>query len=1154
MLKKISLEDKYNLSCDKVFVTGTQALIRMCLLQSDLDKRNGLKTAGYISGYRGSPLGSIDQQFGIAKSILENSNIIFQPALNEDLAATAIWGTQQSELTGEGTKDGVFAIWYGKGPGVDRSGDVFRHANMAGSSKKGGVIALLGDDHAAESSTSCHQSEFALVDAMMPVLNPSNLEELVNFGLHGWSLSRYSGLWCGIKCVKDNIESTSSAYLPKNKFVTNIPQDFKLPGQGLNIRPRDNRFDQEKRLLRYKLNAAKAYVRENKIDKVVYDTNDAKFGIITTGKAYMDVLQALDDLNINKENINDFKLKVYKIGMSWPLEPIGIKKFVKDLSKVLIVEEKRSLIETQIKEILYNQKKPPLIIGKKDLNDNPLFPEDGTINSMEVAKIIGSHLLENKTINIKSYHEKLHKIETNVAKKINSLSSERTPYFCAGCPHNSSTVLPEGARGYAGIGCHWMVQFMDRNTEGFTHMGGEGANWIGESCFTNRNHVFQNIGDGTFNHSGIMSIRAAIASNVNITFKILYNDAVAMTGGQSHEGGMTSIEIAHQLQPMGIKKLVLVTEDILRHKKSLYPNGMEIFHRSKLQLIQKDLSKISGVTILIYDQTCATEKRRRRKRGLIVDPKEKIFINHEVCEGCGDCGIQSNCVAILPYDTELGRKRKIDQSSCNKDYSCINGFCPSFVTVEGGEIKKPKIVEFKNQIISDPKQIFNQDKVISIVLTGVGGSGVVTVGALIGMAAHIEGKGCGIIDMAGLAQKGGAVTSHIRIANTSDEIKAIRIGPGGADLLIGCDNLSSATSDLLKLINTDGYIVANTNEMFTGDFTRNVDYSFPILEITKRLKSTISKEKITLLDSTKIANTLLGDAIASNLILLGVVWQLGLLPLSKSSIEKAIDLNGIAVKQSKLAFEYGRYFVEKKELVKSLLNKNSVEEPKKLETFDEILKDRYKRLIEYQDKNYALDYYNFLDNVVKYDMFKEKLFSKAVAKNLYKLMAIKDEYEVARLYTNGNFFHNLHQQFDGDFKIKLHLAPPLFSKFDKSLGRPKKIIFSQWIFTILSFLSKIKKIRGTYLDVFSYSKERKLEKSILEEYKKQINSLKNQINSMNYDVAVKIANLPDTIKGYGLIKEKNYFTAKDREVSLIKKLRNTPAQKKLKRALHIKVI
>ena len=1149
MFKKVSLRDKYDLSCNKVFVTGTQSLVRMCLLQSALDRSRGIATSGYITGYRGSPLGAIDQQFQKAEKQLADSQIFFQPALNEDLAATAIWGSQQAEMLGEGKKDGVFAIWYGKGPGVDRSGDAFRHANMSGTSKFGGVIALVGDDHQAESSTSCHQSEFALMDAMIPVLNPSNLQELVNFGLHGWALSRYSGLWCGIKCVKDNIESTASVNLAKTNFKSIIPNDFKKPDGGLNIRPNDNRFDQEKRLLRYKLLAAKAYVRKNNIDRVIFENKKAKFGIIATGKGYMDVLQALTDLGINSKNYKKFGLKLYKIGMSWPLEPVGIKNFVKNLSKVLIIEEKRSLIETQIKEILYNDKNSPSIIGKKDLHGKPLLPEDGTINSMDVASVIGNELIKNEFISNKILNENYRKIKINIEKKIKPLSIERTPYFCAGCPHNSSTKLPEGSRGYAGIGCHWLVQSMERSTQGFTHMGGEGANWIGESNFSNRKHIFQNIGDGTFNHSGLMAVRAAIASNVNITFKILYNDAVALTGGQKLEGDMTSIEIANLLSSLGVKRLIFVTEDLKRHNRSLFPKETEFFERSALQKVQIELSKVNGVTIIIYDQTCATEKRRKRKRGILEEPDEKIYINHEVCEGCGDCGKQSNCVAILPLETELGRKRKIDQSSCNKDFSCVNGLCPSFVTIKGGRLKKPNLVNFKKKDLKNPKYFFSKQKVINLVLTGVGGTGVITLGALIGMAAHIENKGCGIIDMAGLAQKGGAVTSHIRIADSSEKIQAIRIGPGGADVLISCDNLASATSDILKLINNDGHVISNENEMFPGDFTRNVDFSFPTFEIQKRLKSSVNKSNFTSLNSTYLANTFLGDSISSNLILLGVVWQLGLLPLRKESIEEAISLNGIAIEQSKMAFEFGRLWIEENDYVKNLIeSKNSVQQKSNFKNTDQVIEDRFQRLINYHSLKYALQFKEFVKNIEKFDFKEQKTFTEIVARNLFKLMAIKDEYEIARLYTSKSFFKDLESQFEGDYKINFHFSPPLFSKIDKNTGRPKKFVFNQLFLIFLNFLTKIKRIRGTFFDVFSFTKERKFEKNILEQYKSVINKICKKINLNNYDIALQIANLPEEIRGFGQIKEKNYFHTKKKEESLLIEFKNKIKEKTLKRA------
>lgn len=1128
-LREVGLQDKYDLNKSTVFVSGTQALVRLCLLQAEKDTKAGLNTAGYVTGYRGSPLGGIDLQFSQAEQALTQAGVTFHPGLNEDLAATAVWGTQQINLHGEGDKDGVFAIWYGKGPGVDRTGDVFRHGNLAGSSTYGGVLVLMGDDHAGESSTVCHQSEYAMMDAMIPVLNPANLAEMVDFGLQGWAMSRFAGVWVGIKCVKDNIESTASVRLTADDFHSHLPNDYTLPSGGLNIRRHDDRFTQEQRLHSQKMAAAKAFARANRLDRITVDGGTApRFGIVSTGKAYMDVMQALADLGIDAGMAKCLGLSVYKVGMSWPLDPEGITEFATPLHKMLVVEEKRGLIEPQIKDCLYGQKGAPVIIGKRDLTGGRLLPEEGSINATQVARIIAEQLLDSNKLN-RSVSRNLDRIRAQLNRSIEDLSAARVPYFCAGCPHNSSTVLPEGARGYAGIGCHWMAQFMDRNVEGNTHMGGEGANWIGEACFSTRRHVFQNIGDGTFNHSGVMAVRAAVAADVNITYKVLYNDAVAMTGGQTHEGGMTPVEIAKLLDGCGVRELALVTDDLSRHDKSVYPAGISFHHRTELQLVQQRLEQIEGVTGLIYDQTCATEKRRRRKRGQMPDPNQRIFINPEVCEGCGDCGEQSNCVAILPLETELGRKRKIDQSACNKDFSCVKGFCPSFVTVSGGTLRKPEAAAAVKEKLPLPEPAFSFDAPVSYLLTGVGGTGVVTIAALIGMAAHIEGKGCGIIDMAGLAQKGGAVTSHIRLAPRPEDISAIRIGPGGADVMLGCDMLVSADSALLKLMSQSGHVVANTNEMPTGGFTRDTEERLPVPEMANRLHGIVAEGQATLIDTSRMAVRLLGDSIASNLLLLGVAWQKGLIPLSSDAIEKAIALNGIAIQQSINAFRWGRKWVLEAEDVEKAVTAAEVRSGlgavRPLALLDEIISDRMVRLTRYQNGAYASRYREKLDTIIAADTDPDQHLSKAAARYLFKMMAIKDEYEVARLYTDGRFANSLSAQFEGNFAVSYHLSPPLLSRTDPVTGRPKKSLYGSWVKPVMSILARCKGVRGTVFDLFGYTAERKAERAALARYEAVLDDVAIRLKSGNYSAAVRLVSVPEYIRGFGPVRHVHLVAA-----------------------------
>jgi len=1099
----ISLSDKYDLARDRVYLTGSQAIIRLCLIQAARDRAMGLDTGGYVTGYRGSPLSGLDQQFAAAKKYLDAAGVLFQPGLNEDLAATAIWGAQQASLRGDGTKDGVFALWYGKGPGVDRTGDVFRHGNLAGSAEKGGVLALLGDDHSCESSTTCHQSEYALVDAMMPVLNPANIEEIVAFGLHGWAMSRLSGLWVGLKCVKDNIESSGSVLLPAAPPPPIYPE-LDLPEGGVNIRAGDDRHEQERRLHRYKLDAARAYARANHLDGIRWQGGKKpNIGIVSTGKSWMDTQSALALLELNEEHGAELGLATYKIGMVWPLEPQGLKEFALGLDKLIVVEEKRGLIEGQAREILYGLDGAPEIIGKRDEAGNMLFPADGVLNPVMIARQLALRLPGFEDAAARFSH----------GDGLPPLGVARTPYFCAGCPHNTSTVLPAGARGYAGIGCHWMGQMMDRATEGYTQMGGEGANWIGEAPFSSRKHVFQNLGDGTYNHSGLMAIRAAVAARVNMTYKILYNDAVAMTGGQIHEGGLPPAQIAAEVLAAGVAKVEIVAEHPGDLDPAGLPNGIAIHHRDELQPVQRALADVSGVTVLIYVQTCATVKRRRRKRGLEADPPRRVMINPEVCEGCGDCGVQSNCVAILPLQTPLGTKRAIDQSACNKDVSCLKGFCPSFVTIEGGRRRKPGALNNHPADLPLPQPVLDLDTPRSMLITGIGGTGVVTLGALLGMAAHIEGKGVGVIDMAGLAQKGGAVTTHLRLAASPDQIHAIRIAPGTADLLLGCDILTSAGHETLGLLRPDAHIIANTHEMMTGAFVRDRNFSLPSMQMQARLEAAVPAGQCLLANATDMARQFLGDTIGANLFLLGAAWQRGLIPLSEAAIMEAVRLNKVAIEFNLAAFVWGRAFAVDPARFDVKADKRI-----ETETLEALIKDRSTRLTAYQHKDYAKVYEGFIARIVDADRDPSKHLARAVAKNLFKLMAYKDEYEVARLLTNPDFEQSVTAQFEGDYRVIHHLAPPFLGGVDAATGRPHKRRFGQWVRPMLNLLAHGKCLRGSWADPFGYSAERRMERALIAEYQAMITRVINGLTTSKYALAVDLAETPDQIRGFGPVK------------------------------------
>jgi indolepyruvate ferredoxin oxidoreductase len=914
-LTAVSLDDKYTLESGRVYLTGTQALVRLPMMQRQRDVKAGLNTACYVSGYRGSPLGGVDQQMQRAQKFLEKHHIVFRPGVNEDLAATAIWGSQQINLFPNANYDGAFGMWYGKGPGVDRSGDVFKHGNLAGASPNGGVLLLAGDDHTCKSSTTAHQSEFAFVDAMIPVLNPAGVQDILDLGLYGWAMSRYSGCWVGFKTIAETIDSSASVHIDPHRVEIVTPTDFQMPEGGLNIRWPDEFLAQEERHHRHKLYAALAFARANRLDKIIIDSPKHRLGIVTTGKSYLDVRQALDDLGIDEAMAKDIGISLYKVGMSWPLEREGMREFAEGLEEILVVEEKRALIENQLKEQLYNWRADvrPHVLGKFDESGEWILPSSGELTPARIARVIADRLGRFHTSpEIDERLAFLARKEASLAQQPDTI--KRVPYFCSGCPHNSSTKVPEGSRALAGIGCHFMALWMDRDTATFTQMGGEGVSWVGQAPFTSDEHVFVNLGDGTYYHSGYLAIRQAVAAGVNVTYKILYNDAVAMTGGQSFDGPLSVDIIARQVAAEGVAKVVVVSDEPDKYPVgTAFPHGTTVHHRSEMDSVQRTLREWPGTTVLIYDQTCAAEKRRRRKRNLFPDPPKRVMINEAVCEGCGDCSVKSNCLSVVPVDTEFGRKRAIDQSSCNKDYSCVNGFCPSFVTVHGGQLKQPKTVAaggaegaFDDAALPTP-DLPSLDTPFGIIVTGIGGTGVVTIGALLGMAAHIEGKGASVLDMAGLAQKGGAVVSHIRIGASPEELHAVRITAGSANTVIGCDLMVAASPDVLaKMQPGVTQAVINSHETITGDFTRQPDMNLMGAEMAKIIDIAVGDGAADFVGGSRLATALLGDSIATNLFMLGVAWQKGLVPISAEALVQAIELNGVAVDFNKRAFLWGR--------------------------------------------------------------------------------------------------------------------------------------------------------------------------------------------------------------------------------------------------------
>ena len=1125
----ISLNDRFDLEKSPVLLNGTQALVRLMLQQAARDRATGLDTAGYVSGYRGSPLGAVDQQMWRARKLLEAAQVRFQEGLNEDLAATAIWGTQQAELRGEGRHDGVFALWYGKGPGVDRSGDVFRHANMAGTSKHGGVLVAMGDDHTGESSTVLHQSDWAMVDCYIPVLSPAGVQEVLDFGHYGYALSRFAGLWVGLKTMKDTIEATAvvDGNPQRMAFVT---PGIAMPEGGLNIRLVDTPHAQEARMIDHKRYAAEAFARANRIDRRVWGRPGTKIGLVAAGKNWLDLVHALGLLGIDEAAAERLGITTYKVGQTWPLDMQSFHEFAEGLELIIVVEEKRKLIEVQVKEAIFDDRRGRRVYGwhKGDAVENgrrvEMFPTRHQLDPLHIAEQIGRVLIEEgrRTDRIEAGLAML--AEARRADNAPDLAA-RLPYFCAGCPHNTSTRVPEGSRAYAGIGCHYMVQWMDRDTVGFTQMGGEGANWVGEAPFSTRPHVFQNLGDGTYNHSGVQAIRAALAAGTNITFKILYNDAVAMTGGQKNDGGLTAEQIAHEVRAMGVQHIALVYDAKETPDFARFPKDIERHERADLLTVQKKYEQIPGVSVIIYAQTCAAEKRRRRKRGTFPDIDRRVFINTDVCEGCGDCGVQSNCVAIVPAETELGRKRAIDQSACNKDFSCLKGFCPSFVTLEGATPKKAATaqVDLPDMALPDLPAI---DGTHNLVITGVGGTGVVTTGAIIAMAAHLDGKGAGMIEMAGLAQKGGAVHIHCRLANRPEDITAIRVSTGEADAVLGGDLVVTAGAKTLGLMRAGRTgAVVNDHDIVTGEFTRNTEFRIPTEDLRVALQARL-KDRVDLFDATELARALMGDSIFSNMMVFGAAWQRGLIPLTLDAIEQAITLNGAAAEANQRAFALGRWAVLHPDQAARLLSPNVVEKPK---TLDERIAFRERQLTAYQSARLARRYRALVDRVA------DPRLREAVALGYHKLLAYKDEYEVARLHLDTAA--KAQAEFDGDFRMSFHLAPPFLPGRDAQ-GRPKKRAFGPGMLRAFRVLAALKPLRGTPLDPFGYTEERRMERALIRQYEADMAEVLERVSPATLDAAVALAELPLTIRGFGPVKAGNAAEAANRREELLAAIRD----------------
>ncbi len=1133
MRHDITLSDRFDLEKSPVLLNGTQALVRLMLAQAARDRAAGLKTAGYVTGYRGSPLGAVDLQMARARALLEAAEIRFQEGLNEDLAATALWGSQQAELRGEGRFDGVFGLWYGKGPGVDRTGDVFRHANMAGSSRHGGVLVAMGDDHTGESSTVLHQSDWAMVDAYIPVLSPAGVQEVLDFGHYGYALSRFAGVWVGLKTVKETVEATAVVDGNPHRMQFTAP-DFKMPEGGLNIRLGDTPVAQEARMIDHKRFAAEAFSHANRLDRRVWGKPGAKIGLVAAGKNWLDLVHALSLLGIDAEGAERLGITTYKIGQTFPLDMRGFHDWAEGLELIVVVEEKRKLIEVQVKEAIFDDRRGRRVYGwhKGDAWENgrqvELFPTRYALDPIMIAEKLGAILIEEGRATDRVQAGLAMLAEARRADNAQDLAA-RLPYYCSGCPHNSSTKVPEGHRAYAGIGCHYMVQWMDRATTGFTQMGGEGANWIGEAPFSTRPHVFQNLGDGTYNHSGVQAIRAALAAGTNITYKILFNDAVAMTGGQKNEGGLTPAQIAHELVAMGVGKIEVVFDEKEEPHRADFPRAVGWHPRAGLEGVQKDCAAHQGVSAIIYVQTCAAEKRRRRKRGQFPDPDQRVFINTDVCEGCGDCGVQSNCVSIVPVETELGRKRAIDQSSCNKDFSCLKGFCPSFVTLEGAQVKKAATasVDLPDLPAPDLPAISGTH---NIVITGVGGTGVVTVGAILAQAAQLDGKGAGLIEMAGLAQKGGAVHIHCRLAERPEDISAIRVAVGEAHCVIGGDLVVTAGAKTMGLMRAGQTGAAvNSHEIITGDFTRDTEFRIPTEDLKLALQARLGA-RVQLFDYSDLARRLLGDSIFSNMMALGAAWQMGLVPLSEAAILRAIELNGAAVAGNARAFALGRWSVTHSEDAARMLADKVARKPLSL---DEKIALREDHLTQYQSKRLARRYRKLVDQAP------DAQLREAIARGYHKLLSYKDEYEVARLHLQT--VEKARAEFDGDFTPRFHLAPPLLSRMGSD-GRPVKRSFGPWILRAFKPLAALKPLRGTPLDPFGYTAERRMERKLIRDYEALIAEIFAGLTPENHAIAVQLAELPLTIRGFGPVKHRNAEKSAQRRAELLTAFHAGPAR------------
>jgi indolepyruvate ferredoxin oxidoreductase len=1131
-LADVSLDDKYVNTKGQAFMSGMQALVRLPLTLHERGARAGKKLGGYISGYRGSPVGTYDMALWAAEAHLAARDITFQAGVNEELAATAVWGSQQVHLLGDTAFDGVFGLWYGKAPGVDRSIDVLRHANQAGSSPHGGVLAIAGDDPNAVSSTVTGCSDYDFVSVGMPVLYPASVQDMLDFGVMGIELSRYSGCWVGYKAVTDIAESSAIVDLDIDRVRADWPE--LQQAADVHIRWPDNRVEQERRLYEVKLARAKTFARFSGINRVSGAATDARIGIISAGKPWADLMQALHDLGLSEQDLAQHGVRLLKLGMIYPLDAQQIQEFTQGLDTVLVVEEKRGLIEDQLKSILFGSAPCPAVLGKLGRDGQTLIPQHGETSPALLALILARSLPELVSSPAAQTRLALLQAKAQALQNAPALAA-RTPYFCSGCPHNSSTQLPDGSIALAGIGCHWLTLFMDRHTETFSQMGGEGVSWLGAMAFSSREHVFTNLGDGTYHHSGILAVRAAVYAKANISYKLLYNDAVAMTGGQAISDAFTPQQIVAQLLAEGVGRLVVVSDHPEKYREMAAPNGgfpkgVTLHGRDELDALQRQLRETAGVTVLLYDQTCAAEKRRRRKRGTLADPDVRAFINEAVCEGCGDCSVQSNCISVEPLETELGRKRQINQSSCNKDTRCVDGFCPSFVTLAGAKPRKSARPQ-QQERSATPQMPEPQRAALSpvheTVITGIGGTGVITIGAILAMAARLEGLSATCLDQTGIAQKNGAVLSHVRMARDASHLHTPRVATANADLVLACDMMVAASPAALATMTPRRTRVAlNTHLAPHAAFVLNpMGADFGEDQLRSAIDSAAGAERVNAFPATRLATQLFGDAIAANMLMLGYALQQGWLPVSLQAIQRAIEINGVAVASNLAALDWGRRAALDLDAV---LRQSSPAQVVRLfkpenDALETLIARRSKDLIAYQNKAYAARFEALVRQVQQAEqqaLPSSERLTRTVLTQAHRLMAFKDEYEVARLYTDGRFEKQLRAQFEGDARLSFHLAPPLFAKRDPATGHLKKQAYGPWVLPLMRVLTRFKGLRGGWFDPFGKTAERRMERSLVQMYISMIEALLPSLTASNHAAAVKLAGIAAEVRGFGHVKER----------------------------------